>query len=139
MRSPRSWLVASLLTFALGAAALVTGAVLIALDDAALPWHAGISSAAGGSSTASVTDDDGTTTSFTGTPDEAQSWLDREQDRLKDEHGITTRTAAGGVLRTTGIVLLVLGTGALAGVLVTRHGRDARTPLVADRSRDGAR
>jgi hypothetical protein len=139
MRSPRTWLVASLLTFALGAAALVTGAVLVALDDAALPWHAGISSTAGGSSTASVKDDDGTTTSFTGTPDEAQGWLDREQDRLKDEHGITTRTAAGGVLRTAGIVLLVLGAAALTGVLVARRARDAKTPTAVGRSRDGAR
>jgi hypothetical protein len=135
MRSPRTWLTASLLTLALGAAALVTGAVLVALDDAALPWHAGISSTAGGSSTASVTDDDGTLTSFTGSPDEAQAWLDREQDRLKDEHGITMRTAAGGVLRAAGIVLLVLGAGALAwAVVVTRRARDARTLPVPDRS-----
>ena len=133
MRSPRTWLVTSLLTLALGAAALVTGAVLGALDDAALPWHAGIASTVGGSATASVTDDDGTTTSFTGTPEAAQAWLDREQDRLKGEHGITTRTAAGGVLRTAGIVLLVLGAAALVRAMVTRRGRDERRLPVADR------
>ena len=133
MRSPRTWLTAGLLTLALGAVALVTGAVLVALDDAALPWHAGIASTAGGSSTASVTDDNGTITSFTGTADEAQAWLDREQDRLKDEHGITTRTAAGGVLRTAGIVLLVLGAAALIRAMVTRRARDERRLPVADR------
>jgi hypothetical protein len=133
MRSPRTWLVTSLLTLALGAAALVTGAVLVALDDAALPWHAGIASTVGGSATASVTDDDGTTTSFTGTPEAAQAWLDREQDRLKGEHGITTRTAAGGVLRTAGIVLLVLGAAALVRAMVIRRARDERRLPVADR------
>ena len=92
-----------------------------------------------GPTTASVTDDDGTVTSFTGTPEAAQAWLDAEQDRLKDEHGITTRTAAGGVLRTAGIVLLVLGAGALVRAMVTRGARDERGFRWRTVPRDGRR
>jgi hypothetical protein len=117
-------LATGLATLVLGAVALVSGATLVALDDAALPWHAAIASTVGGSATASVTDDDGTTTTFTGTENEARAWLDREQDRLKREHGIDTRTAAGGVLRTVGIVLLALGAGVLAWrAVAVRRGR----------------
>jgi hypothetical protein len=122
----RRWLATGLATVVIGAVALVTGATLVALDDAALPWHAGIASTVGGSATASVTDDDGTTTTFTGTEDEAQAWLDREQERLKQEHGIDTRTATGGVLRVVGIVLLALGAGVLIWGMTTRR---ARTPF----------
>jgi hypothetical protein len=103
------WFAAGLTAVVLGVVAVVTGVVLVALRDTAYPWHAGIASTAGGPSTASVTQDDGTTTSFTGSPVDAQAWLDAEQERLKDAYGISARTQAGEVLRVVGGVLLIGG------------------------------
>jgi hypothetical protein len=119
MTTQRRWLAAGLTALALGVVALVAGAVMVALRESAYPWHAGIASTAGGSSTASVTRDDGTVMSFTGTADAAQDWLDAEEARLRDVHGISARTAAGEVLRVVGGALLLAGAGALVWRTVT--------------------
>lgn len=78
------------LTIAVGVAAFLVGASLLMLRDGGWPWHASIGGPAGvgGASTAEIIDEDGTAYRFTGSPADAQHWLDRKQDELKVAHSV---------------------------------------------------
>jgi hypothetical protein len=120
------------LAVALGLAALLVGASLLMLRDGGWPWHAGITDSAGiGSTTAEIVDEDGTAYRFTGSSTEAQHWLDRKQDELKDAHGIATKIAVGRVLQPVGLVLVLLGLTRLLWRLTTIR----RATLVAGSAR----
>src|SRR4051794_23259223 len=67
------------LTIALGVAAFFVGACLLMLRDGGWPWHASIGSPGVGATTAEIIDEDGTAYRFTGSPTDAQHWLDRKQ------------------------------------------------------------
>ena len=115
------------LAVVLGIVALVAGASLLMLRDGGWPWHATISnSVVAGSATAEIVDEDGTAYQFTGSPSEAQHWLDRKQDELKTLHGIPTKITVGRVLQPVGLALVLLGVAGLLWRLATtlRH----RTP-----------
>jgi len=98
----------SLVVVALGVILFAISVPFVALQDGGWPWHSSISETAG-RQTATVVDEDGTNYQFTGTPAEAQSWLDRTEQHLRDTHGITTRITVGKVLRVAGPVLIVGG------------------------------
>ena len=120
------------LVVVLGVAALLVGASLLMLRDGGWPWHASITGSAGnGSTTAEVIDEDGSAYRFTGSSAEAQHWLDRKQDELKDAHGIPTKIAVGRVLRPVGLVLVLLGLTRLLWRLTTIR----RAALVAGSAR----
>jgi len=107
---------------ALGLVALVIGASLVMLRDGGWPWHATISnSVSTGSTTAEVVDEDGSAYRFTGSATDAQHWLDRTQDDLKKAHGIPAKIAAGRVLQSVGVALVLLGLAGLLWRLVTRR------------------
>jgi hypothetical protein len=101
--------IGAVLVLVLGVVVLVVGASLLMLRDGGWPWHAGIGGPVGGSTTAEIVDADGTRYRFSGSPAEAQSWLDRTQNQLKDAHGIPAKIAAGWVLAPVGLALAVLG------------------------------
>jgi hypothetical protein len=120
------------LTIVLGVAAFVFGASLLMLRDGGWPWHASIGGPAGvGATTAEIIDEDGTAYRFTGSPTEAQHWLDRKQDELKNAHGIPTKIAIGRVLQPVGLALILLGLARLFLWLVTaRRTRNAFVPAM---------
>jgi hypothetical protein len=120
--------VSAVLAIALGVVALVVGASLLTLRDGGWPWHAGIGGTAG-TATAEIIDEDGTAYRFSGTPAEAQTWLDGKQDELKQTHGINAKIAAGRVLQPVGLVLMLLG---LAWLLVTVRRTRRASALLPD-------
>ena len=120
------------LTIALGVAAFLVGASLLMLRDGGWPWHASIGGpAGGGATTAEIIDEDGTAYRFTGSPTDAQHWLDRKQDELKVAHGIPTKIAVGRVLQPVGLALMLLGVARLVWLLATvRRARSALVPPI---------
>ena len=123
------------LTIALGVAAFLVGASLLMLRDGGWPWHASIGGPAGvGASTAEIIDEDGTAYRFTGSPTDAQHWLDRKQDELKVAHGIPTKIAVGRVLQPVGPALMLLGLARLLRLLwllaTVRRARSAVMPPI---------
>jgi len=127
----------AVLAIVLGVVALVAGASLLTLRDGGWPWHAGIAATAGaGTATAEIIEQDGTAHRFSGTPADAQAWLDNKQDELKDAHDIPAKIAVGRVLRPIGLALVLLGLARLLWLLTTV--RRARSPLT-DQSGPGFR
>jgi hypothetical protein len=120
------------LTIALGVAAFLVGASLLMLRDGGWPWHASIGGPAGiGATTAEIIDEDGTAYRFTGSPTDAQHWLDRKQDELKVAHGIPAKIAVGRVLQPVGLALTLLGLARLVWLLATvRRARSAGMPPI---------
>ncbi len=118
------------LAIVLGVVALFAGASLLLLRDGGWPWHAGIDGPVGaGSATAEIVEEDGTRYLFTGSPAEAQDWLDSKQDELKTAHGIPAKIAVGRVLQPVGLALVLVGLAGLLGQLVsTRRARRASRP-----------
>jgi hypothetical protein len=118
------------LAIVLGVVALIVSASLLLLRDGGWPWHASIGGPVGiGSTTAEIIDNDGTAYRFTGSSTDAQHWLDRQQDELKDAHGIPTKIAVGRVLQPVGLALVLLGLARLLWRLATvRRARGAFTP-----------
>jgi hypothetical protein len=118
------------LAIVLGVIALVVGASLLMLRDGGWPWHASIGGPVGvGSTTAHIIDEDGTAYRFTGSSTDAQHWLDRKQDELKDAHGIPAKIAVGRVLQPVGLALVLLGLAQLLWRLATvRRASSAVTP-----------
>jgi len=107
---------------ALGLVALLVGASLVMLRDGGWPWHASISNSASiGSTSVEIIDEDGSAYRFTGSSTDAQHWLDRKQDELKKAHGIPTKIAAGRVLQSIGLALVLVGVAGLFWRLVTRR------------------
>jgi len=127
----------AVLAIVLGVVALVAGASLLMLRDGGWPWHAGITATAGaGTATAEIIEADGTAHRFSGSPADAQAWLDSTQEELKDAHGIPAKIAVGSVLQPAGLALVLLGLARLLWLLVT--GRRARSAL-PDQSGPGFR
>lgn len=104
-----------LLPLSLGVVALVAAGFLLLARDGGWPWHASLTTTSEGgsvSATAAI-DDDNTHQQFTGTPAEAQAWLDRQESALKERHGLTTKIAVGEVLQKIGLLLVASGGGVL--------------------------
>jgi hypothetical protein len=122
--------VGAALAIALGAVALFVSASLLMLRDGSWPWHASITAPVGaGAATAEILDADGTAYRFTGSSTDAQNWLDNEQQRLKEAHGIPAKIAVGRVLQPVGLVLVLLGVARLLWQLATvRRAPSVSTP-----------
>lgn len=115
------------LAIGLGLVALFVGASLLMLRDGGWPWHASIGGPVGvGSTSAEIIDEDGTAYRFTGSSTDAQHWLNRKQEELKDAHGISTKIAVGRVLQPVGLVLVLFGVARLLWrVAAVRRARNA--------------
>jgi hypothetical protein len=120
--------VTAAVAIAVGLVALIVGTSLVMLRDGGWPWHASISDSVGiGTTTVDITDEDGTVYRFTGSSADAQHWLDRKQDELKDAHGIHTKIAVGRVLQPVGLALVLVGLARLLWRLVAvRRSRTAQ-------------
>jgi hypothetical protein len=86
------------------------------------------------SAIATIVEDDGTVHRFTGPPTDMQAWLVSTEDRLRNEHGIPAKIAAGQNVRTAGWALLSMGLLVLIGHRLTLSARGGKTR----RSDDGA-
>jgi hypothetical protein len=115
---------------ALGVVVFFAGISLVMLRDGGWPWETTISQSAGsGTTTVEILDEDGTAYRFAGSPADAQHWLDRKQDDLKNAHGIPAKIAVGTVLEPVGLALVLAGLARLLWRLVTvRRSRSTGTP-----------
>jgi hypothetical protein len=111
---------------AVGLVALIVGTSLVMLRDGGWPWHTSISDSVG-TTTVDITDEDGTAYRFTGSSADAQHWLDRKQDELKNAHGIHTKIAVGRVLQPVGLALVLVGLARLLWrLMAVRRSRTAQ-------------
>lgn len=126
-RRRTSPLAIGLLSVCLGIVLLLVAAYLLLLRDGGWPWHASVATRSDGGSVSATAEinDDGTIHRFTGTPVEAQAWLETKESDLKELHGITTKIAVGEVLRKVGLLLLAFGGGVLLWRFVRSAGRRA--------------
>jgi hypothetical protein len=94
----------------LGVVVLFVGTPLVMLRDGGWPWETTISSFVGtGQTTVEIIDEGGAAYRFTGSSTDAQLWLDRKQDELKNAHGIPAKIAVGTVLEPVGLALVLAG------------------------------
>jgi hypothetical protein len=109
-RRTKPWLGIGLSTLALGIVTFAVAVPLTSLEVAGWPWHASISQQADRGD-AEIKLENGQVEVFTGTPAQAQAWLDDRQAALKEQHGIPTKIAIGKALTKAGYVLVLLGGG----------------------------
>jgi hypothetical protein len=109
---PRHWLGIGLGSLALGLVAFAVAVPLASLDTAGWPWLASISQQAQHGH-AEIKLEDGQVEAFTGTPAEAQAWLDESQAALKEQYGIPAKVAVGKALIVASYALLLFGGGAV--------------------------
>lgn len=100
----------------LGVGAYVASAPLMMYDVTGWPWHASVvAQGESGRVTATIDSGDGQVESFTGSEEQANAWMDREEAELKAKHGIDTKLAIGRALGYLSYALLVLGSVILIG------------------------